>query len=168
LDERGPLFAIVEFGVGLAGFAAIFVGLVRRVGAWEAASAYRLELLLIQSLSASLFALLPVALELLGVPPTPMWRLSSMLLVLALVVGFFYARSRFRRLPTSAQGELSAVLLHGGTVLILLCVGVLISGSAGMVSRSQAGSYYLVLVLLLFASVLNFIRTVTTRPRPSA
>ena len=166
--EQESLFAIVEFGVGLAGFAAVFVALVRRAGAWEAASAYRLELLLVQSLAASLFALLPVSLRLLGVEPSLNWRLSSGLLAMAHIGGLVYARGRYRRLPGDARRELSRVLLHGGTVLMLLSAAVLVLNGLGVLFAPQEGPYFLVLVSLLVASVLNFVRTVTTRPGPVA
>jgi len=168
VQEQEALFAVAEFSVGLAGFAAVFVALVRRSGQWEAASAFRLELLLFQSLPAGLFAFLPVAFDLIGVGSSIVWRLSSLLFGLGQVLFAIAVRRRFHRLPAEAKAALSSSLLYMGYVAIGLMVVALFANAAGWPVRANAGPYFTALVVLLALASTNFIRTVTTRPALAA
>ncbi len=164
MEERDALFAVAEFGVGLAGFSAIVVALVRRSGGWEAASAYRLELLLFQSLGAGLFAFLPVTISFLGVQGPAVWRIASALFVVFLALCFLADWRRFHRLPDEARAVLSRGLVLVGNVQGAFFAVLLLPNIAGFPFRPQIGPYFLVLVCLLGTAALNFMRIVVTRP----
>jgi hypothetical protein len=164
VDERDALFAVSEFGVGLAGFSAVFVALVRRSDAWEAASAYRLELLVIQSLAAGLFALLPVTVRFLGVEGPAAWRLSSALLILLYLLGSLVGWRRSVKLPEEARKAIEGGLQLYGYAQSAILVLLLLLNVVGFPFEPQIGPYFLGLVVLLLNSAVNFAQIVLTRP----
>lgn len=58
----GPLFAVMEFGVGLAGFAGVAFAVMHR-GELGSVDRFRINNLLVNALGASFFALVPVLLD---------------------------------------------------------------------------------------------------------
>jgi hypothetical protein len=166
--ERDALFAIAEVAIGLAGFSAVVVVLVRRSGGWEAASAFRLELLLLVALSTAFFGFLPVAVWFFEVGELTTWRLSSWLFAAWHVTGPIYGlRVRHRRLPEDARDQISQGLMLVGAALSAVFAVLLVLNATGWLFTPQVGPYFAALLVQLATGMINFLRMVLTRPSGS-
>ena len=160
MEERDTLFTFAEFAVGLAGFAAVVVAINRRAGPSQGATRYRIEALLVASISAGLSAFVPVCLVSLGLPESYAWRAASGLYLIILGGGAWFAIARARSLPASARAEISWSLLlvvQVATVFILLLLAL---NAAAVFIESGPGPYVLALFLQLSAASAMFVRVV--------
>jgi len=122
------LSSIVEVAVGLAGFAGIIAAVRQgRITRWPREPRLLLEMLLVASSLAIVFALLPSVLAEAAVPGPSIWRIgSALLLTCQVALGVLRAR-QFRTAGLSAQPPFWLLawissLLALQAINILLCV----------------------------------------------
>jgi len=124
VSESETLFSIAQLAIGLAGFSAIVVGFKRESGYWRRADADRFNGMVIHSMFAALFCVLPSILDPFVRSPTALWTFASALLgvQIALHAGGVVALSTTDLIARVVVGALAAgaVLLQ---VLNVLGVG---------------------------------------------
>ena len=87
MSESETLFSIAQVAIGLAGFSAIVVGFKRHEsGDWRRADADRFNGMLIHSMCAALFCVLPSILDPFAPSASALWTLASALLGLQIAV----------------------------------------------------------------------------------
>ena len=109
------LETIAEVSIAFAGFTSVVAVLGRRAGGdWSEVDLFRLSQMLTSSLSALLFAFLPILLVYLGVPTRLSWAASSGFLAVFLGSHFLIGSLKIR---TFAAGDLSVRLLPTGAMI---------------------------------------------------
>ena len=87
LDEQGTLFTVAEMAIGMAGFSAIVVMFKRRgSGRWDPADADRFNGMLLHSIAAGFFCILPSVLQTFTREVATTWLLGSAALGLQVLV----------------------------------------------------------------------------------
>jgi len=149
-------FAVIaQLSVAFAGFGSIASGLGQRgAGADAKLDAHRLTLMLIGSLSATVFALLPATLSLFIARERWVYCGSSLIALTVLIcLSREHARRAIavRRAPGFSGGAAIAV-----TASAIVGVAALAFCAAGFPGDRLPGLYLLALMALLSASVINF------------
>jgi len=150
MDHQETLLAIAQIALGLAGFGGVFVAVGRSHDATRRpADTYRLVLLLCMALATLVLALLPVALEALGLAAPGLWRVANGLQagVLAVLLAVF-RRWRKRHLEEIRHGEAPLV----AAIIWILSVGTLgaqAASAAGLLQARAAGVFLAGLVFLV-------------------
>jgi hypothetical protein len=161
MDGESALETLAEVAIALAGFGSLLVVLRRAPESpWAPGEGTDLFVVVGGSLLVLFFALAPLPLFHLGLTESWAWRLSSVLLALALVAAYMVVRQRRVRLARegirSTLPRLSAVLAQ----LPLLLAAVLALNAASVLPPPGAGGYLLALVLLLAGSAFPLISLV--------
>lgn len=151
------LTLIAELGVAFAGFLAIFLIFARREGRFSPPDSLRVRSILISSLFAMFFALLPLVLALYGIRPITIWRIASATsLLVGAPAGLEIAR---RQLAMSAEERAAVGTIH--TVVawgLFALAAILFAGNAlGVSGDPSAALYVTALVCVLGVATSNFV-----------
>jgi len=156
----GPLFAVMEFGVGLAGFAGVAFAVIHR-GDLGTVNRFRIRNLLSCALGAAFLAFVPVLLDSAGVRADDNWRLTSVLVAVCYVAGWVLALNRARAMSAEERASMSrpvwAVNLAHSLVGLLLLVGNVV----GWPFDPQIAPVLFSLLSLLVQAAINFVRLVS-------
>jgi len=151
------LALIAELGVAFAGFLAVFLIFARREGRFSPADSLRVRSILVSSFSAVFLALLPLILNLYGLPVLTLWRVASCSgLVLGSLIALHIASIQYALRPA----ERAAVgLLHTGVAwgLVGIVFVLLLGNTIGLFGGPSAGPYMTALVCTLGVATSNFI-----------
>ena len=165
LAESEILVGLAEVGVVFAGFAGVSVVLGRRnPDAWSDLDAVRLRWMILNSLAASGFALLPLLVHGLGLSKTQTWFTASGLLLTFLLWSAGYVTVMTRRLyQARVQDRLSPA---GFVLLILIGLGAMASLISNLASTQPVFGLYLPgLVFTLSVAAVMFLRTLSVLRR---
>ena len=151
------LLTIAELAVAFAGFSSIVVVFQHRDPAqWSPAISMRLRAMIEGSLGALYAALLPFALEGLGMQGVVLWRAASAGAFLALAIqGAVLFRRARALLP---QGELKRGFTFGTAAVNLLVMALLLANSAGALGPPGYGPYVVAVIWGLVVASLVFLR----------
>jgi hypothetical protein len=164
LIDSGAFQSLAEFGIALAGFTSVIVVFSRRDGEFHPADRFRIRVALVTSLGAAFLALVPVGLELTGLSPSAVWRVSSLLLVAAVAWDSIHTYFRLHRLSSEARAVLSS---HLSSFLRALRLFALLGGllnATGLFFEPQPGVYFFAVVCALLYGGIVFVRMVFVRP----
>jgi hypothetical protein len=164
LVDSGAFQSLAEFGIALAGFTSIVIIFGRRDGALHPADRFRILIALVPSLGAAFLALVPVGLDLTGLPPSSVWRLSSLVLVAAVVSDEVHGEIQLRRLSAEARAILSSRLTGFFRALRLFAVVAGLLNATGILFAPQPGAYFFAVLCPLLMGAVVFVRTVFVRP----
>lgn len=172
LEGAQDLYAIAEFAIGLAGFAAIALVLGRRdsaiamvlgrrSGGLDPASAFAVRSMIVSAVGPGFLAFVPIVLFRLGLEPGDVWRAASGTYVAA-TLGFALPIARLQRLNRQerVEGDSSALLSSGLWFLIAVSVLANLANSLGIPAASAVGPYLLGLWLTLAVSGILFVTMV--------
>jgi len=157
MSQHDRLFAIVEFGVGIAGFAGVAFAVIYR-GKLAEVDRFRVTNILGLSLGAAFFAFVPVVLDETGQSPGHTWRITSVLLVTFYVAAGVSLPRRMRAFTDQDRARLSPSFMVFSQGLFLLTVSVLIGNVVGWPFDPQSAPVLLALLFLLLVSAGNFVR----------
>jgi hypothetical protein len=155
VDHGDFLIALAQIGVAIAGFSGIVavVG-ARSAGQWRPDDRLRLAFLLVCSLTVVFFSLLPFAMTALHLPDTVLWRSTSGLLAVWLVLANILAFRSMARARHEFQSDsrpwLKTVTRAGDTASVIVL-------TYNVVWMAEAGLFILVLLWLLLQSVVMFV-----------
>jgi hypothetical protein len=155
---------LAEFGIALAGFTSIVVVFGHRDGRFHPVDRFRILSALVPSLGASFLALVPVGLELAGLSHTAVWRVSSVVLVVAVASDTLLSESRKRRLPAHATALLSTSLTQFFRLLRFLPLLAGVLNATGVLFAPQPGAYFFAVLCPLLLGAVVFVRMVFVRP----
>jgi hypothetical protein len=149
------LLAIAQIALGLAGFGGVFVAMSQaRSGERRPADTYRLVLLLSVSLSTLFLALVPVALDPLGLAGDVLWRASNALLFAmlgVLLLVFHRWRTRHREAVRAGETPIVATLVWTLASAILLAQ---IGSALALIGRPGGVFLFGLVFLVAFGSFL--------------
>jgi hypothetical protein len=164
LADSAAFQTLAEFGIALAGFTSIVVVFRRGGEQLHPADHFRVFSALVPSLVGAFLALVPVGIDLLGLPPATMWRVASIVLAGAAFSLLATTTIQLRRLPPEASALLSRPI---GIFLRILgalsAVGGLANATAAF-APPQGGLYFFAVLLLLITGAIVFVRIVFIRP----
>ena len=123
MEASDYLLTLAEVAVAFVGFAAIVISLRERSDAPSPDSSVHLGWLVERGLAALCFALLPLLLGFLHVPPEVLWRASSGLLFVYLVSAAYRSLSRWLRNSETGNRLGTAQYYARFTPSLLVCVG---------------------------------------------
>ena len=172
LDGAQDLYAIAEFAIGLAGFAAIALVLGRRdsaiamvlgrrSGGLDPASAFAVRSMIVSAVGPGFLAFVPIVLFRLGLDPGDIWRAASGIF-LATTLGFALPIARLQRLNRleRVEDDNSSLLSYGLWFLIIVSVLANLANSLGIPAAPAVGPYLLGLWLTLAVSGILFVTMV--------
>lgn len=159
------LLTLAEIAVAFAGFSSVVV-LFRRSDQdrWEGFDRVRFRIMLLASLLAALFAVLPLPLQELGVPHDFIWMICSGGLALY-VGGGAVVQFRTRRLFTNPFDRTLSVFFQLVAWGVLACQ---VLNVIGIGFHRQSGPYVLGVSWLLFQAGWQFYRLVSPHESPAA
>ena len=164
MAESGAFQTLAEFGIALAGFTSIVVVFRRGGEQLHPADRFRVFSALVPSLVGAFLALVPVGLDLLGLPPATTWRVASIVLAGAVFSLVAISSIQLRRLPPEASALLSRPLgIFLRFLLGLSVVGGLVNATA-VLGPPQGGLYFFAVLLMLVSGAIVFVRMVFIRP----
>lgn len=157
--------SLAEFAIALAGFGSVVVVLRRGEDRMHPADRYRVLVALVPSLVAGFLALLPVGLDLTGLPRETTWLVVGCLYaVVVSALGAMIVR-RALRLPLEARAVLSGRLVLINSVGVgVSIVAVLLNAATPLLGPSRGGFYFFGVLFLLVVSANAFVRMVFIRP----
>ena len=158
------LLTFAELGVGLGGFASIFLALTRRDGRLAPSDAYRVRWMLINSLGAAGLAVIPVTLHALGIEAPLLWRVASAAHVAMMLAGTLPAAFvQSRRLEKPERAQISS-LVHGfGWAVAAAVFAAQGLNLVGWPASPAAGPYLLSTALMLILGGVHFIGLLFSR-----
>lgn len=172
LDGAQELYAIAEFAIGLAGFAAIALVLGRRdsaiamvlgrrSGGLDPASAFAVRSMIVSAVGPGFMAFVPILLFRLGVEPGEVWQLASGVFV-ATTAGFALpiARLQWRNHQEVVEDDSSALLSFGLWSLVAVALLANLGNAFGIPAAASVGPYLLGLWLTLSVSGMLFVTMV--------
>ncbi len=165
LDSFGT---VAEVGVALAGFSAIATVLSFDRGAIAPLDRFRTLCLLMSALCAVFSSTIPMIGDAFGVSGVPLWRATSLVLLLVVFASTAAALFLIRELSAEDRNALSwslSVFSVGGNVVV---VGVQLINALGLLAPPGPGPIMASLVWLLFLSAVLFVRMLVNRPRRPA
>ena len=156
MDGESLLTSAIEVGIALAGFSGIVAVLGRRnQGSWSSAEKLRLQLLLQTSFSAVLFAMLPLFLLSMKITESSIWRLSSGIWLIYIVIE---ATMRIREISRiraeSAEPFPRAYFAFIASGLLLVTLFQLFN----VVSLAEASPHLLAIIWSIIVAFLQFVR----------
>lgn len=116
------------------------------------------------SLGGAFLAWVPVGLDLAGFPPTAVWRVSSLVLVAAVVSDEVHGSIRLRRLSPEARVILSSGLTVFLRALRLFAFVAGLLNATGILFDPQPGAYFFAVLCPLLMGAVVFVRIVFVRP----
>jgi hypothetical protein len=161
------LTTVAEIGIALAGFSGLVVVLRKNTGPLNDIEKYRMSVLLATAFGAMFLALLPGALQDLGLNGSRLWRMSSGILAAFSLVFFLAWVLSSRRFFHVAREIFSVpafslvVFGHLGNLVLQLLV------TLGYWAGREKGVYLLGLLWLLAHASLQFVRMLFVQPRPA-
>jgi len=164
LVDTGAFQSLAEFGIALAGFTSIVVVFTRRDGEFHPADRFRIVVALVASLSAALLALVPVGLDLTGLPPSAVWRASSLVLVVVIASDAVQTMIRLRRASPEVRAVLSSRVSNVIRALRLLALVAGLLNATGIIFAPQPGVYFFAVLCPLLIGGIAFVRMVFVRP----
>ena len=160
MAESDAFQSLAEFGIALAGFTSIVIVFSRQGGDFHPADRFRVFTAVVLSLGAAFLALLPVGLDLVGLPPSVVWRVAS--LVLVVFIGWYSVIAEIR--PPEARIVLSSGLRNLFRTLRFVAAFASIINASGVLFPPQAGVYFLAVLCPLAIGAIVFLRVVFIRP----
>ena len=158
LHESDVVLNFAEFGIGLAGFASIFLALTRRGGRLARGDAYRVRWMLINSLGAAGLAIVPVTLETLGLRPPLLWQVASGLHVAIMLAGTVpSAFAQFERLEAGDRAQISPFFHVIGWSVASVVLAAQTLNALGFLVGPSAGPYLLSVALMLTLGGMHFV-----------
>ena len=168
MEDSDYLFTVAEVGVALAGFAGLVSVIADRLSTNEnpaELASHRLQVMLMYSLTATGFALVPYLFLRAGLVPDIAWRLYS---------SFFFATWLtifLRMLPRAlafARGISTGawLLVYLGFSISVAGLALLLLNTLGVFGTNTALAYLVALTLLLLAAVRLFVRLFLSLVRP--
>jgi hypothetical protein len=164
LIDSGAFQSLAEFGIALAGFTSIVIVFGRRDGELHPADRFRILVALLPSLGGAFLALVPVGLDLAGLPPSAVWRASSLMLVAAVVSDEVHGSIRLHRLPLEARAILSSHLTSFLRAIRLFAFVAGFLNATGILFDPQPGVYFFAVLCPLLMGAVVFVRIVFVRP----
>ena len=116
------------------------------------------------SLGAAFLALVPVGLDLTGLSPSAVWRVSSLVLVAAVASDQVQTAIRQHRLSSEARAVLSFGLSSFFRALRLFAILAGLLNATGILFAPQPGVYFFAVLCPLLLGVVIFVRMVFVRP----
>ena len=159
------LTTIAEIGIALAGFSGLVVVLRKKSGALNEIEKYRMSVLLTTAFGAMFLALLPAALQQLGLADDILWRTSSAFLTtfsFAFVLGWVLSSRRFFQVAREIFSVPAFSLMAVGH---LINVGLQLSVTLGFWGDGSPGVFLLGLIWLLAHASQQFVRMLFIQPR---
>jgi hypothetical protein len=152
------LATIAEVSAAFTGFAGL-VSVLGRSSLDPKVRFWRVQLIVITSLSAMFGALIPSAIQSLVSDESALWRTSSLILFLLVASQLIFV---YRSMPSEqASGPLKllyspmAVVLTVGSLVFQICLASVV---VGLVSTEAPAVYSLSLLFMLLASTFHFFR----------
>ena len=164
MSQHETLFALMEFGVGLAGFAGVAFAVIHR-GRLAAVERFRVTNILLFSLGAAFFAFVPVVLDETGQSADHTWRLTSALLVVFYLILRVSGPRRMRAFSDEDRSRISRPFMAFTKALFVLGVLVLHGNTVGWPFAPQSAPVLLALLSLLGISAGNFVRLLSHSDR---
>jgi hypothetical protein len=158
--DQGPLFAVIEFGVGLAGFAGVAFALIHP-DERAVVDRFRISNLLACALGAAFFALVPVLLDATGLSAHATWRITSGLLAASSTVGWVLTVRRGRAMSAEARAQMSGRVWAFNATHSMLAVALLVANVLGWPFAPQFAPVLFALFSLLAQAAINFVRIVS-------
>jgi hypothetical protein len=158
IDGENSLQTLAEVSVALAGFASLLV-VLRRGSPTSVSEGEGADLFVVVggNLLVLLFSLLPLSLHHLGVSDPSTWRISSVLLAVALLFGYVVVlRRRAQLLRTDIQPSFPRVS-RIAVQTPLIVVALLVLNATGLFGGPDLGQYLLCLILFLALSSLPLV-----------
>ena len=174
LDGAQDLYAIAEFAIGLAGFAAIALVLGRRdsalalvlgrrSGGLDPSSAFAVRSMIVSAVGPGFLAFVPIVMFRLGLDPADVWRAASATYVVT-TIGFAVPIALLQRRNHQGRvnGQRSAWLSYGLWSLVVVAVLANLVNAFGIPSPAvpSVGPYLLGLWLTLAVSGMLFVTMV--------
>ena len=159
MQAESALGIIAEVSVALAGFTGVVAVFgSREQSAWNPVEVMRFRTMLISSLAALLFSIIPICLYHLGISETQVWSTSSTLLAMFLtintvrVVRTIHSRDSLDYSDVSPwPTRIMAIVLTGAVALLILNI-------LGVGFNREFGPYFVGLVALVLLCVITFVR----------
>lgn len=164
LIDSGAFQSLAEFSIALAGFTGVVVIFSRGDGGFHPADRFRMLMALVPSLVAAFLAHIPVGLELTGLSPELVWRVSSLVLVAVLASEWVSSEILLRQQRPESRAVLLPLLLGLARALRLFPAGAGLLNATGLLFTPQPGAYFFSLVCLLLLATLAFVRLLFVRP----
>jgi hypothetical protein len=166
VEGADSLLTTAEVAVALAGFAGIVVVLGKpSLSDWSRVDVLRLETLLVVSLGAVVFALVPIALHHAGLPGRTVIATSSALMMLYIAALLCRFQIRVRRLDPESRATLSPIFTRVILAVWIVIFVNLALNSLDVVFQREFGIYFLALLWFLIVSVIQFARIILVRFR---
>ena len=165
MESLESFTTIAEIGIALAGFSGLVVVLRKTTGALNAIEKYRMSVLLATAFGAMFLALLPGALQHLGLADDILWRTSSAFLTafsFVFVLGWVLSSRRFFHVAREIFSVPAFSLMTVGHLTNLV---LQLSVTLGLWGDGKPGVYFLGLVWLLAHASQQFVRMLFIQPR---
>lgn len=172
LEGASDLYAIAEFAIGLAGFAAIALVLGRRdsalglllgqrSGGLDAASAFAVRSMIVSAVGPGFMAFVPILLFRLGIEPAEVWRSASGFFLLT-TAGFALpiALLQRRNHEEMVEGQRATLLSYGLWTMIAVAILGNLANVLGIPAEPTVGPFLLGLWLTLSVSGMLFVAMV--------
>ncbi len=172
MDGADELYAIAEFAIGLAGFAAIALVLGRRDsalalvlgrrgGGLDPSSAFAVRSMIVTAVGPGFMAFLPIVLFRLGVEPSELWTIASGAFVATTLCGAIPMAVLQRRNHQEDEEDPTPLPLSVGLwSLLALAVLANLANALGVPAGASVGPYLLGLWLMLAVSGSLFVTMV--------
>jgi len=164
LESPGAFETLAEFAISLAGFAGVVVVFRRSEGRLHPADGIRVFMALMPTLACAFLALLPIALELVDLPPATVWLVASIVHGTAVVSIVSAILIRVGQLTPDARSVLSRPLSAFFYTLLGLSILVNLLSATAVVGVPPVGTYFFGLLALLAVGATVFLRMVFIRP----
>jgi hypothetical protein len=161
LDGHDELLTIAEIAVGLAGFSGVVAGFLQR-GGLSAADRLRFISLFITVFATLVLAFIPIALAYGDFQDESIWRLSSIVMMLAGIAGFVSIPFAMHRMRKEIAPSLLAPILVLVPPLINFVVQLMNAGA--WIWQPNFVPYLIGMLLCLFEAGLIFVFIVLFRP----
>ena len=167
MSDTDFLFTVAEVAVTLAGFAGLVSVIAQRpAGRFADLAAHRLRTMLLYSLTATVFSLIPYLFLRAGLGDELSWRMCSAGFFAAWLPMFVRARAHSSRF-TSDIPLREQLLLYVGIAISVGGLAVLALNVAGVFRSQAAVAYQSSLLLLLLAALRVFVRLFVSLIRPA-
>jgi hypothetical protein len=155
MEAESILIALAEVAIAIAGFSGIVVALQRRSEAWPSFDRRRFLLLLEISLSCVFFSLIPILLNLSGASESAVWRYTSGIWLLYILVSLGYKIPQLLRDPSVGGDDFSKAVaaISAATVLVNIAVQV-----ANVGWLASAWPHVLTIMMGMLLSCVLFVR----------
>jgi hypothetical protein len=161
LDGQDELLTIAEIAVGLAGFSGVVAAFIQR-GGLSTADRLRFLALFITAFEALVLAFIPIALAYGGFQDESIWRLSSIVMMLAAIAGIVSIPFAIHRMRKEIAPSLLSPILVLVPALINFVVQLMNAGA--WIWQPNFVPYLIGMLLCLFEAGLIFVFIVLFRP----